>query len=143
MPPPPPPGPPPPGKEPRNISLLSGGEKTMTCVALLLALFRSRPSPFCILDEVDAALDEANIGRFNNVLRDFLTMTQFIIVTHSKKTMTCADTIYGVTMQESGVSKPVSVRFEDVSDDGHIRIPPKEAPSDEDADSDEDETQAA
>ncbi len=133
----------PPGKEPRNISLLSGGEKTMTCVALLLALFRSRPSPFCILDEVDAALDEANIGRFNNVLRDFLTMTQFIIVTHSKKTMTCADTIYGVTMQESGVSKPVSVRFEDVSDDGHIRIPPKEVASDTPADSDEDETQAA
>jgi chromosome segregation protein len=133
----------PPGKEPRNISLLSGGEKTMTCVALLLALFRSRPSPFCILDEVDAALDEANIGRFTNVLRDFLSMTQFIIVTHSKKTMTCADTIYGVTMQESGVSKPVSVRFEDVSEDGHIRIPPSEEATDEQADSAVDETQAA
>lgn len=135
----------PPGKEPRNISLLSGGEKTMTCVALLLALFRSRPSPFCILDEVDAALDEANIGRFTNVLREFLSMTQFIIVTHSKKTMTCADTIYGVTMQESGVSKPVSVRFEDVSDDGHIRIPPKEetASAGDIAESSEDETQAA
>ena len=135
----------PPGKEPRNISLLSGGEKTMTCVALLLALFRSRPSPFCILDEVDAALDEANIGRFTNVLREFLSMTQFIIVTHSKKTMTCADTIYGVTMQESGVSKPVSVRFEDVSDDGHILIPPKgevESASDV-AESSDDETQAA
>ncbi len=111
----------PPGKEPRSISLLSGGEKTLTCVALLLAIFRSRPSPFCVLDEVDAALDEANIDRFTKVLHDFLAWTQFIIVTHSKKTMTCADTIYGVTMQESGVSKQVSVRFEDVSDDGNIR----------------------
>jgi chromosome segregation protein len=110
----------PPGKEPRSISLLSGGEKTMTCVALLLAIFRSRPSPFCVLDEVDAALDEANIDRFTKVIQGFLTWTQFIIVTHSKKTMTCANTIYGVTMQESGVSKQVSVRFEDVSDDGHI-----------------------
>jgi chromosome segregation protein len=111
----------PPGKEPRNISLLSGGEKTMTCVALLLAIFRSRPSPFCVLDEVDAALDEANIGRFTGVLQEFLKWTQFIIVSHSKKTMTCANSIYGVTMQESGISKQVSVRFEDVSEDGHIR----------------------
>jgi chromosome segregation protein len=111
----------PPGKEPRSISLLSGGEKTLTCVALLLAIFRSRPSPFCVLDEVDAALDEANIDRFTKVLQDFLAGTQFIIVTHSKKTMTCATTIYGVTMQESGVSKQVSVRFEDVSEDGQIR----------------------
>jgi chromosome segregation protein len=111
----------PPGKEPRSISLLSGGEKTLTCVALLLAIFRSRPSPFCVLDEVDAALDEANIDRFTKVLRDFLAWTQFIIVTHSKKTMIAADTIYGVTMQESGISKQVSVRFDDISDDGHIR----------------------
>ncbi|MEN6458944.1 MAG: chromosome segregation protein SMC [Thermoguttaceae bacterium] len=110
----------PPGKEPRSISLLSGGEKTMTCVALLLAIFRSRPSPFCVLDEVDAALDEANIDRFTKVLKDFLAWTQFIIVTHSKRTMSCANSIYGVTMQESGVTKQVSVRFEDVSDDGHI-----------------------
>ncbi len=110
----------PPGKEPRSISLLSGGEKTLTCVALLLAIFRGRPSPFCILDEVDAALDEANIGRFTQVLNDFLAWTQFIIVTHSKKTMTCASTIYGVTMQESGISKQVSVRFDDVSEDGNI-----------------------
>lgn len=118
----------PPGKEPRSISLLSGGEKTMTCVALLLAIFRSRPSPFCVLDEVDAALDEANIDRFTKVIQGFLTWTQFIIITHSKKTMTCANTIYGVTMQESGVSKQVSVRFEDVSDDGHIL---RERPADE------------
>jgi chromosome segregation protein len=102
----------PPGKEPRNISLLSGGEKTMTCVALLLAIFHSRPSPFCVLDEVDAALDEANVDRYVGVLRDFLSTTQFIVVTHSKKTMAAATTLYGVTMEESGVSKRVSVRFE-------------------------------
>ena len=102
----------PPGKEPRSISLLSGGEKTMTCVALLLAIFKSRPSPFCVLDEVDAALDEANVDRFVGVLRDFLSSTQFIVVTHSKKTMASATTLYGVTMEESGVSKRVSVRFE-------------------------------
>ena len=125
----------PPGKEPRSISLLSGGEKTLTCVALLLAIFRSRPSPFCVLDEVDAALDEANIDRFTKVLQDFLAWTQFIIITHSKKTMTCANTIYGITMQESGVSKQVSVRFEDVSDDGHI-LPERLAQADK-------ETQAA
>ncbi|RLS33325.1 MAG: chromosome segregation protein SMC [Planctomycetota bacterium] len=101
----------PPGKEPRSISLLSGGEKTMTCVALLLAIFRSRPSPFCVLDEVDAALDEANVDRFVGVLREFKN-TQIIVVTHSKKTMAAANTLYGVTMEESGVSKRVSVRFE-------------------------------
>ena len=116
----------PPGKEPRSISLLSGGEKTLTCVALLMAIFRSRPSPFCVLDEVDAALDEANIDRFTKVIQGFLAWTQFIVVTHSKKTMTAANTIYGVTMQESGVSKQVSVRFEDVSDDGHILSEPSE-----------------
>jgi chromosome segregation protein len=110
----------PPGKEACSISLLSGGEKTLTCVALLLAVFRSKPSPFCILDEVDAALDEANIGRFVAVLREFLSFTQFIVISHSKKTMAGADTLYGVTMEESGVSKRVSVRFEDVSEDGHI-----------------------
>jgi len=118
----------PPGKEPRNISLLSGGEKTLTCVALLLAIFRSRPSPFCVLDEVDAALDEANIERFISVLQEFLAWTQFIVVTHSKKTMTCASTLYGITMQESGVSKRVSVRFEDVSDTGEI-LRTREEPS--------------
>ncbi len=111
----------PPGKEACSISLLSGGEKTLTCVALLLAVFRSKPSPFCVLDEVDAALDEANIGRFIAVLREFLSFTQFVVVTHSKKTMAGADTLYGVTMEESGVSKRVSVRFEDVSEDGQIR----------------------
>jgi chromosome segregation protein len=108
----------PPGKELRSISLMSGGEKTMTAVALLLAIFRSKPSPFCILDEVDAALDEANIGRFTTVLRDFLDRSHFIIITHSKRTMAIADVLYGVTMQESGVSKRVAVRFEDWPEDG-------------------------
>ena len=133
----------PPGKEPRSISLLSGGEKTLTCVALLLAIFRSRPSPFCVLDEVDAALDEANIDRFTKVLHDFTAWTQFIIVTHSKKTMTCATTIYGVTMQESGISRQVSVRFEDVSETGEIlpTAAPVEGPLP--AADDDKETQAA
>jgi chromosome segregation protein len=107
----------PPGKELRNLTLMSGGEKTMTAVALLLAIFRSKPSPFCILDEVDAALDEANIGRFTAVLREFLDRSQFILITHSKRTMTAADVLYGITMQESGVSKRVAVRFEDWPDD--------------------------
>ena len=111
----------PPGKQARNILLLSGGERTLTCVALLLAIFRSRPSPFCVLDEVDAALDEANIDRFVEVIQQFMKSTQFIVVTHSKRTMACADTLYGVTMQESGISKRVSVRFEDVTAEGHIR----------------------
>ncbi len=110
----------PPGKPSFNNSLLSGGEKALTAVSLLLAIFQYRPSPFCVLDEVDAPFDEANIGRFVDVLREFLGWTKFVIVTHSKKTMTAATTLYGVTMQESGVSKRVSVRFEDVSDDGHI-----------------------
>ncbi len=107
----------PPGKELRSISLMSGGEKTMTAVALLLAIFRSRPSPFCILDEVDAALDEANVGRFTSVLRDFLDRSHFIIVTHSKRTMSVADVLYGITMQESGISKRVAVDFKDFPDD--------------------------
>ncbi|MCB9852858.1 MAG: chromosome segregation protein SMC [Phycisphaerales bacterium] len=106
----------PPGKEPRNITQLSGGEKTMTAIALLLAVFRSRPSPFVLLDEVDAALDEANNMRFNNVVKEFVELSQFIIITHSKPTMGIADVMYGVTMQEAGVSKRVSVRFDDVSD---------------------------
>ena len=110
----------PPGKEPRSISLLSGGEKTMTAVALLFAVFKRKPSPFAILDEVDAALDESNVDRFNNMLNDFLARTQFILITHSKKTMHSADVLYGVTMQEPGVSKRVSVRFDDRVETPHV-----------------------
>ncbi len=110
----------PPGKPSFSNSLLSGGEKALTAVALLMSIFQYRPSPFCVLDEVDAPFDEANIGRFVTVLNEFLDHSKFVVVTHSKKTMTAATTLYGVTMQESGVSKQVSIRFEDVSDDGEI-----------------------
>lgn len=108
----------PPGKEPRSISQLSGGEKTLTAVALLMAIFRSKPSCFCVLDEVDAALDEANVGRFCQTVRAFTDMSAFIIITHNKRTMQLADHLYGVTQQERGVSKRVSVRFDRVKSDG-------------------------
>jgi chromosome segregation protein len=110
----------PPGKELRSISLMSGGERTLTAVALLLAIFRSKPSPFCLLDEVDAALDEANTARLTTVLRDFANTAQFIVVTHAKRTMAAADMLYGITMQESGISKRVAVRFEDWPEDQRI-----------------------
>jgi len=113
----------PPGKTTFSNSLLSGGEKALTAVALIMAIFQYRPSPFCVLDEVDAPFDEANIGRFVNVLKEFLASTRFIVVTHSKKTMTAADRLYGVTMQESGVSTRVGVRFEDVDEHGNILSP--------------------
>ena len=103
----------PPGKETRSISLLSGGEKSMTALALLFAVFRTKPSPFCFLDEVDAALDEANNERFNMLLRDFGIESQFIVVTHSKRTMSIAQQLFGVTMQTQGVSKKIAVRFDE------------------------------
>ncbi len=106
----------PPGKDPASITLLSGGEKAMTAVALLFAIFRSKPSPFCILDEVDAALDENNIDRFCRLLREFLTDSQFIVVSHARRTIALADALYGITMQEPGVSTQVSVKFEDDED---------------------------
>ena len=102
----------PPGKKLQNVLLLSGGEKALTAFALLVGIFQYVPSPFCILDEVDAPLDEANIGRFTELVREMSTQTQFIIITHSKKTMNMAPTMYGVTMQEPGVSKLVSVRMQ-------------------------------
>jgi chromosome segregation protein len=102
----------PPGKRMQNVLLLSGGEKAMTALALLIAIFRYQPSPFCILDEVDAPLDEANVGRFTRLVGDMSGQTQFIIVTHNRKTMETGSVLYGVTMQEPGVSKLVSVRWE-------------------------------
>ncbi|HWE02217.1 MAG TPA: chromosome segregation protein SMC [Tepidisphaeraceae bacterium] len=110
----------PPGKQPVSIAQLSGGEKTMTCVALLMSIFKSKPSPFCILDEVDAALDEANNQRFNQIVQEFLEQSQFIVITHSKRTMQIADVLYGVTMQEQGVSKRVAVKFDQVDSQGRI-----------------------
>ena len=110
----------PPGKEPRSISQLSGGEKTLTAVALLMSIFRSKPSCFCVLDEVDAALDEGNVGRFNHVIREYTDRSHFIVITHNKRTMQSADRLYGVTMQERGVSTRVSVRFDEVGKNGEI-----------------------
>ena len=99
------------GKKTQNISLMSGGEKALTAVSLLFAIFLIKPSPFVLLDEVDAPLDEANVGRFNDLLRELSNHSQFILITHNKKTMSLNDTLYGITMQEPGVSKCVSVHL--------------------------------
>ena len=106
----------PPGKSLENIALLSGGERSLTAVALLFATYMVKPSPFCILDEIDAALDEANVGRFINMLIEFGKKSQFIVITHNKKTVAGTQTLLGVTMQESGVSKIVAVRLADNGD---------------------------
>lgn len=101
----------PPGKNVKNIMQCSGGEKAFTAVALLFSFFMVKPSPFCILDEVDAPFDDANVGRYNNIIREFSQKTQFMVVTHNKRTMEMADTLYGVTMEQQGVSKIISVRM--------------------------------
>jgi chromosome segregation protein len=101
----------PPGKKLQNVLLLSGGEKALTALSLLVGTFQFQPSPFCVLDEVDAPLDETNVGRFADLMHSLSKDTQFLVVTHSKRMMESADMIYGVTMQEPGVSKVVSVRL--------------------------------
>ena len=111
----------PPGKKLQTISLLSGGERTMTAVALLFALFKVKPSPFCVLDEMDAALDEANVSRFVRMVKGFLTQSQFILITHSRQTIAAADVIYGVTMPNRGVSRTMSMKFSDYQD---VESPP-------------------
>ncbi|MFM2242863.1 MAG: chromosome segregation protein, partial [Verrucomicrobiota bacterium] len=120
----------PPGKKLQSITLLSGGERSMTAVALLFSIYMIKPSPFCVLDELDAPLDESNIGRFVKVLDRFVNNSQFIIVTHSKRTMSRADVMYGVTMEEFGVSKPVGMRLtaaDDVAGKGEAKTAAQKA----------------
>ena len=102
------------GKTMKSLSLLSGGEKTFTAISLLFAILNIRPVPFCLLDEVEAALDDANVESFGTYLDKYRDKTQFILITHKKKTMEFANTLYGITMQESGVSKLVSVKLEEI-----------------------------
>jgi chromosome segregation protein len=116
----------PPGKKLQNVLLLSGGEKALTALALLVGIFEYSPAPFCVLDEVDAPLDEANVGRLAEMLKSMSAETQFLLVTHSKRMMTAADLIYGVTMQEPGVSKLVSVRLG--AEEGIAKRPREHAP---------------
>ena len=134
----------PPGKKLENIALLSGGEKTMTAVALLFATYQVRPSPFCLLDEIDAALDDKNVSSFVNVLESFANVSQYIVITHNKKTVMGASTMLGITMEESGVSKIIALKLdkdikrgavidrtendfvdEDVPDEEGVVIPPR------------------
>src|SRR5713101_1766978 len=112
-----------PGNRLHTVLLLSGGEKALTALSLLMAIFRYQPSPFCVLDEVDAPLDEPNIERLTRLLKDMADQTQFIVITHAKRTMEAAQSLYGVTMQEPGVSKLVSVKFDRVT-----VIPPPTTP---------------
>ena len=104
----------PPGKKTENLSLLSGGERALTAISLLMAMLKVRPSPFCVLDEIESHLDEANVQRFTELLRSFAKDRQFIVISHRKATMEAAHVLYGVTMEETGVSRLISVKLEDV-----------------------------
>jgi len=115
----------PPGKRLQNVLLLSGGEKALTALALLVAVFRYQPSPFCILDEVDAPLDESNVVRFTKLVAQMSQQTQFLVVTHNRRTMEMAEVLYGVTMQEPGVSKLVSVKWKETQADNSAPEPPR------------------
>ena len=112
----------PPGKRLQNVLLLSGGEKALVALALLIAIFRYTPSPFCVLDEVDAPLDESNVDRFTRMIQHMSNHTQFILITHSKRTMEIAEVLYGVTMEEPGVSRLVSVKFDAIEQE-RIAVP--------------------
>jgi chromosome segregation protein len=103
----------PPGKKLQNLNLLSGGEKALTAISLIFAIFLIKPSPFCLLDEVDAPLDDANVVRFNRLINSLTDNAQFIVITHNKKTMEIGDLLYGVTMENPGISKTVSVQFKE------------------------------
>jgi chromosome segregation protein len=119
----------PPGKQLQSITLLSGGEQTMTAVALLFSIYQVKPSPFCVLDELDAPLDESNINRFIKMLDRFVQQSQFIIITHNKRTIAKADVLYGVTMEERGVSKLVGMRLaSEKGADGELRAAPRKEP---------------
>jgi ABC-type lipoprotein export system ATPase subunit len=113
----------PPGTKLKGISLLSGGQRTMTAVALLFAIYMVKPSPLCVLDELDAPLDDANVGRFTDIIREFTRFSQFVVITHNKRTVSAADAIFGATMQEKGVTRLFSMRFNKERDEAEPTSP--------------------